>query len=182
MEHAIGFDGVGKATVGRYPQVGGLRFSFDPAAPSRERIRSLAIVDEYDAVSDRVVVDGDLAGDPNRQIKIVTLDFLANGGDGYPFPVPAAGRIDLFGEAAQINAPDADFSDTNGNGVLDGPTGFDPGLTSFAIPGSEQEALSEYLAHFHTEIPFNQAETPPLGDRRIQDLGVPDKPDTVFEE
>ena len=139
-------------------------------------------MDAHGAVADRVVVDGDLAGDPNRQVKIVTLDFLANGGDGYPFPVPAAGRIDLLGEVAQINAPDPDFSDTNGNGVLDGPAGVDPGLTSFASPGSEQEALSEYLARFHAEISFNQAETPPLGDRRIHDLGIPDKQDTAFEK
>ena len=44
VEHGIGFDGVGEVTVGRFPQVGGMRFSFDPTQPAGERVRSLAIV------------------------------------------------------------------------------------------------------------------------------------------
>ena len=182
MEHAVGFDGVGEATRGRFPQIAGMRFSFEPDAPSGERVRSLAIVDGQGAVTDRVVVDGNLVGLPERQIKMVTLDFLANGGDGYPFPVPIAGRVDLVGEAGQINAPNPDFPDTNGNGVLDGPFLLDPGLATFAVPGTEQDALSEYLLRFFTGTPFDQVETPPLEDRRIQNLGISGKKDTVFEK
>ena len=182
MEHAVGFDGVGEVTVGRFPQIAGMRLSFDPSAPPGERVRSLAIVDGQGAVTDRLVVDGDLVGPPERQIKMVTLDFLANGGDGYPFPVPSAGRVDLVGEASQINAPNPDFPDTNGNGVLDGPVLLDPGLSTFATAGTEQDAFSEYLLRFFSETHFKQAETPPLEDRRIQNLGIPGKRDTVFEK
>ena len=117
-EHAIGFDGPGEVTHGRFPQVGGMRFSFDPSAPAGRRVRSLAVVDEGGGVTDRVVEDGMLVGDPEREIRVATLNFLANGGDGYPFPLP--GRIDLAGEAVQSNAPPPDFPDTNGNGVSDG--------------------------------------------------------------
>ena len=102
VEHTIGFEGVGEAPDGRFPQVGGMRFSFDPTAPAGERVRSLAIVDKNGAVVDRVVEDGALAGDPERLIKVVTLDFLANGGDSYPFPVPTADRFDLAGEGGQL--------------------------------------------------------------------------------
>ncbi len=182
VEGAIGFEGVGEAAWGQFPQVGGMRFSFDPAAPSGERVRSLAIVDDEGAVVDRVVEDGALSGDPDRPIKVVSLDYLANRGNGYPFPVPAEGRVDLAGESNQFNAPDPHFPDTNGNGVLDEPVAVDPGLVDFAVPGAEQDAVAEYLAHFHAETPFNQAETPPVEDRRIQNLGVPDKQDTVFDE
>ena len=182
LEHGIGFDGVGEVAEGEFPQVGGMRFSFDPAAPSGERIRSLAIVDETGAVVDRLVEDGALAGDPERIIKIVTLDFLANGGDDYPFPVPSAGRVDLAGEAGQVNAPDTSFPDTNGNGVLDEAVQTDPGLSDFAGTGSEQDALAEYLSAFYADTPFDQAETPPIEDRRIQNLSIPDKQDTVFGE
>ena len=182
VEHTIGFEGVGEAPDGRFPQVGGMRFSFDPTAPAGERVRSLAIVDENGAVVDRVVEDGALAGDPERLIKVVTLDFLANGGDNYPFPVPTAGRFDLAGESGQFNAPDPSFPDTNGNGVLDEAVQTDPGLADFARTGSEQDALAEYLAHFYSDTPFDQAETPPIEDRRIQDLSIPDKEDTVFEQ
>ncbi len=182
VEHTVGFDGVGEVTVGRFPQIAGMRFSFDPSAASGERVRSLAIVDGQGAVTDRVVVEGNLVGPPDRQIKMVTLNFLANGSDGYPFPVPVPGRVDLVGEASQINAPNPDFPDTNGNGVLDGPVLLDPGLANFAAPGTEQDALSEYLLRFFTETPFDQVETLPLEDRRIQNLGVPGKQDTVFEK
>ena len=162
--------------------MGGMRFSFDPTAPAGERVRSLAIVDENGAVVDRVVEDGALAGDPERLIKVVTLDFLANGGDSYPFPVPTTGRFDLAGESGQLNAPDPSFPDTNGNGFLDEAVQTDPGLADFARTGSEQDALAEYLAHFYSDTPFDQAETPPIEDQRIQDLSIPDKEDTVFEQ
>ena len=181
VEHSIGLDGVGEALDGRFPQVGGMRFSFDPSAPTGQRIRSLAVIGEDGAVADRVVVDGSLSGDPNRVIKMVTLNFLANGGDSYPFPVPLPGRVDLAGEAGQFNAPDANFPDTNGNGMIDEPQAVDPGAADFADPGSEQDAFAEYLARFHAGHPFDVAETPGAEDRRIQNLGVPGTVDTVFQ-
>ena len=181
MEHAIGFDGVGHVTVGRFPQVAGMRFSFDPVAPSGQRVRSLAIVDDSGGVTDRVIERGVVVGDPERRIKMVTLNFLANGGDGYPFPVSGAGRVDLAGEDGQPNPPHPDFPDSNGNGRIDGPVLVDPGRTDFAAPGTEQDALAEYLAHFFAAVPFNEAETAPLDDLRVQNLGVSGKTDTVFE-
>ena len=180
MEHAIGFDGVGHVTVGRFPQVAGMRFSFDPVAPSGQRVRSLAIVDDSGGVTDRVIERGVVVGDPERRIKMVTLNFLANGGDGYPFPVSGAGRVDLAGEDGQPNPPHPDFPDTNGNGRIDGPVLVGPGRTDFAAPGTEQDALAEYLAHFFAAVPFNEAETAPLDDMRVQNLGVSGKTDTVF--
>ena len=128
-----------------------------------------------------MVENGELSGDPERVIKMATLNFLANGGSGYPFPVPHPGRIDFSGEAGQYNPHDADFPDANGNGVIDGPVAAaDPGLADAFALGKEQDALAEYLAHFHAEIPFNQPETTPLDDQRIQNLGIPGKTDTVF--
>ncbi len=159
MEHAIGFDGVGEVTAGRFPQVSGMRFSFDPSAPAGGRIRSLAIVDEAGSITGRVVEGGSLAGDPDRVIKVATLDFLADGGDGYPFPSPGNGRVDLA--AAMSGAP---------------------GLADFADPGTEQDALAEYLATRFTDEPFSLADTPLQQDRRIQNLGIPGVQDTVFDE
>ncbi len=180
MEHAVGFDGVGHVTVGRFPQIAGMRFSFDPAAPPGQRVRSLAIVDDSGSVTDRVIERGVVVGDPDRRIKMVTLNFLANGGDGYPFPIPSADRVDLTGEDGQPNPPNPAFPDTNGNGRIDGPALVDAGRTDFAAPGSEQDALAEYLAHFFGTASFNEAETAPLDDLRVQNLGVSGKMDTVF--
>ena len=180
LEHAVGFDGVGEAPVGNFPQVGGMRFSFDPGAPSGQRVRSLAIVDDGGEINDKVVVDGRLSGDPERQIKVVTLNYLANRGSGFSFPLPHHGRVDLAGEAQQPNAPNEEFPDTNGNGTIDGPRSVDSGLSDFAAPGTEQDALAEYLAHFFGDQPFNLPEVGPLHDRRIQNLGLPGMTDTVF--
>ena len=182
VEHGVGFEGVGEVTGGRFPQVGGMRFSFDPNAPAGRRVQSLAIVDDDGRVVDRIVENGALAGDPDRRIKVVTLNFLANGGDEYPYPIPSADRVDLAGEAGQPNAPDPDFPDTNGNGVLDDAVEIDPGLVDFAGVGAEQDALAEYLVHFYSETPFDVAETSPIEDLRIQNLSIPGKRDTVFEE
>ena len=181
IEHTIAAADIGTTPSGGFPQVGGMRFSFDPSAPSGQRIRSLAVIDNSGELSDRVVENGELSGDPERVIKMATLNFLANGGSGYPFPVPHPGRVDFSGEAGQYNPHDTDFPDSNGNGVIDEPvTAADPGLADAFAPGKEQDALAEYLAHFHAEIPFNQPETTPLHDQRIQNLGIPGKTDTVF--
>ena len=181
MEHSIGYEGVGEVYAGRFPQVSGMRFSFDPSLPSGERIRSLAIVNGEGEVIDRVVEDGALIGDAARVIKMATVNFIANGGDDYPFPSPLEGRVDLAGEGVQFNAPDSEFPDTNSNGVIDGPAGVDPGLVDFADVGTEQEALAEYLAHFFGEVAFDEVETSPLHDQRVQNLGISGKEDTVFK-
>ena len=182
MEHSVGFEGAGTATRGQFPQVAGMRFSFNPNGALGDRIVSLAIIGDDGAVLDRVVVDGELSGDPSRPVRMVTVDFLANQGDGYPFPFPSPSRVDLKGESGQYNPLDPGFPDANGNGVIDGPVDVDPGLAGFSSPGGEQDSLAEYLAHFHAETPFDKPETPPLEDRRIQNLGIPGKQDTVFGE
>ncbi len=182
IEHTVAADDVGKVPSGGFPQMGGMRFSFDPTAPAGQRVRSLAVIDDSGAVIDRVVENGEPAGDPERVIKMGTLNFLANGGSGYPFPVPQTGRIDFSGEAGQYNPHDPDFPDANGNGVIDGPLAdADPGLSDAFAAGKEQDALAEYLARFHDETPFNRPETAPLDDQRIQNLGIHGKTDTVFE-
>ena len=181
MEHSIGYEGVGEVFAGRFPQVSGMRFSFDPSRPGGDRVRSLAIVNDQGDVIDRVVENGELIGDTQRVIKMVTINFIANGGDGYPFPSPLVGRVDLAGEAVQFNAPDSEFPDTNSNGVIDEPAGFDPGRVDFADIGTEQEALAEYLARYFGDIPFDEAETTPLHDQRVQNLRIPGKADKVFE-
>ncbi len=77
---------------GQFPQVSGFTFAYDPSAPAREtdragdcslagdpgsRIRDVTLDDGTAIVSDGEVVPGDA-------LVLVTLDFLANGGDCYP--------------------------------------------------------------------------------------------------
>jgi 2',3'-cyclic-nucleotide 2'-phosphodiesterase (5'-nucleotidase family) len=54
---------------GRFPQVSGVRFAYDPARPAMHRITE-------------VTVNGQPL-DPNRMYKVATLDFMQEGGDGF---------------------------------------------------------------------------------------------------
>lgn len=105
LEHGVAASAPG-ATPGQFPQVGGVSFSFDPSLPGSaydeegelvtpgERVRSAALIDDSGAVTEVLVENGQLVGDPERPIRVVTLGFLADGGDGYPFPADAQ-RDDL---------------------------------------------------------------------------------------
>lgn len=161
LEHGVANLG----SQGRFPQVGGMRFSFDPAATAQvldgvnvttpgQRIRSLVVGAET------VVSDGAIVGDPQRTFRMVTLNFLATigtsgvGGDGYPFPV------------------------TPNNLVRLDEVGLPAGSASFASAGSEQDAFAEYMLDRYETTPFDAAETPAAEDERIQNLAV--RADTVL--
>ncbi len=153
IEHGISGYGPGE-TPGSFAQVAGVHYAFDPAQPAGSRLTQLAIVDANGEVADAILYNGQLNGPANRRIKLVTLNFLAGGGDGYPFPSVATDRVDL-------------------DGVLT-----DTGVANFAIPGSEQDALAEYLAANFSVTPYAQAETDESGDERIQILDL--RGDSVY--
>jgi 2',3'-cyclic-nucleotide 2'-phosphodiesterase (5'-nucleotidase family) len=91
IEHGVAVLG----SQGRFPQVGGLAFSYDPGRAAGDRVRTLVLTDEAGNVLDVVVRDGAVVGNPNRPVRVVTLGFLADGGDGYPFPTLGRNRVNL---------------------------------------------------------------------------------------
>lgn len=141
------------ATPGAFPQVAGLEFSFDPALPAGGRVRSLALVHEEGQPTDVLVQDGGVVGDAARPVRLVTLNFLADGGDGYPLDDLGTDRRDLFAGAD----------------------------TTFAAEGREQQAFADFLAAEHgtPERAYAAPETPPEIDERVQNLSV--RADTVLE-
>ncbi|MDJ1182964.1 5'-nucleotidase C-terminal domain-containing protein [Roseofilum casamattae] len=141
IEHGVAATADG-ATPGQFPQVSGMAFSFDATQPANSRVRSLAIKDDRGNTVDVVVRNGSLVGDASRTINVVTLGFLAGGGDGYPFP--QGNQTDLA-------------ANTTGN-------------ATFTTDEREQDALAEHLAANYGTTAFNVAETPASGDTRIQDL------------
>jgi 5'-nucleotidase / UDP-sugar diphosphatase len=161
MEHAVAGTGVGR-TPGQFPQIGGIAFSFDATRTARtattagDRVRSLAIKDANGETIDVVVSDGQLVGDPNRTFRMVTLGFLASGGDGYPFQ----------SFASTLNRRDL---------VVPGATR--TGQATFAADGTEQDAFAEYLTRIGT---YNQADTAPAQDTRIQNIAA--RTDTVLSD
>lgn len=147
LEHGVAATAPGQ-TPGQFPQVGGVRFSFDPDLPPGARIRSASIMDWDGTTLDVLKKDGVLQGDPDRPIRLVTLNFLANGGDAYPFPALAENRVDLLSSGPRT------------------------GMATFADNGSEQDAMAEYFFANHPD-PASAFDHPDLTlgqDDRIQNL------------
>jgi len=147
LEHGVAAT-TATSTPGQFPQVGGLSFSFDATQPAGSRVRSAAIKGWNGETLDVLKAEGLALGDPNRNIRIVTLNFLAGGGDSYPFPALGENRVDLL---------------LNGN--LSGPS-------TFASTGSEQDAFAEYFLAVHPDSSsaYTTRELPKAQDARIQNL------------
>jgi 2',3'-cyclic-nucleotide 2'-phosphodiesterase (5'-nucleotidase family)/endonuclease/exonuclease/phosphatase family metal-dependent hydrolase len=155
LEHGVAASSPDDANQqGRFPQVSGLQFSFDLTRAPGDRIVNAVIVDDAGNPIATLVQNGEIVGDPAQTFRVVTLDFLANGGDGYPFGTLATNRVDIT---------DA-VSPRVGEAV-------------FAANGSEQDALAEYLDANFSTVAFTEADTARGGDARIQNLAF--APDTV---
>ena len=147
----------GSGAPGQFPQVGGLAFAFDSSrtpmtltrdtnnvptgiASTGERVRSL-VVRTANGGLDLLVENGKMVGNTNRVFRMVTLDFLANGGDSYYPLTLATNRLDLI--------------ETN------------VAVKTWQTPGTEQKALADYLAAIQV---YRQRDEGPELDRRMQIL------------
>lgn len=146
LEHGVRATAPG-VTPGQFPQLSGVRMSYDPTRPQNARIISAVITDSAGANLDTLVMNGQLYGNPTRTFRVVTLNFLAGGGDSYPFNTLGTNRVDL-----------ATLS----------PTG--PGLASFTTAGSEQDAFAEYMKSNYSTIPYASVETAIALDTRLENL------------
>ena len=170
LEHGVAVLG----SQGRFPQVGGMSFSYDPNRTAQaldanfavttpgERIRSLKVG------SDVVVQNGALVGNAQRTFRMVTLNFLAEGtstavggGDGYPFPATA--------DFVNLVKLDTAMTEATAGGAAS---------TSTAALGSEQDAFMKYMKTQFTNSGFGLKDTPAAQDTRIQNLSQ--RSDTVL--
>jgi 2',3'-cyclic-nucleotide 2'-phosphodiesterase (5'-nucleotidase family) len=163
--------------AGQFPQVSGVKLSFDPDLPAGERIVSAGIFDAAGSLLAELVREGELVGDPDETFRIVTLDFLAaprfdddgkfiGGGDGYPFP--NTNEDDSVGEVGDS----ALIARVNRVALTDEYGGTATGTAIFAEDGSEQDALAEYLAVSFpdSDQAFQAQDVGPGRDGRIQNL------------
>ena len=74
---------------GRYPQVSGMTFTYDPTAPANERVREVTV--------------GGAPLDPSRRYRLATTDYLFNGGDGYTMLRQARVVVDASGGPLLVN-------------------------------------------------------------------------------
>lgn len=155
LEHAVAASAPG-VTAGQFAQVGGIQYSYDLSQPAGERIQNAVIVNDDGSTYDVLAANGRLVGSAEETVKVVTLGFLADGGDGYPLGEESyQDRIDLMSAFE------------------------DDGLFDFAEKGTEQDAFAEYMASMFSETPFSEQETPASEDLRIQNLG--ERSDAVFD-
>src|SRR5690606_28334551 len=130
LEHGVASYG----NQGRFPQLGGIKFSFDPTAPAGSRVSDIALIDENGVVVAKLYDDGVLLSGVPSTITVVTLSFLAQGGDGYP-----------------MKANGSNFRFILDDGTLSAPV--DEALDFTAVqPGNalgEQDALAQYMQAFH---------------------------------
>jgi len=131
---------------GRFPQISGVVFSFNPNAKAGSRIRNAAFVDPITG-DFRVafVIDGKIVS--KQKYGVVALGFMVDGGDDYPFD-----KKDFI----------------NGNLKVVGDYS---GAASFAETGTEQDALAEFLWRNHNPenggLPFKAIDQGADQDTRI---------------
>ena len=154
LEHGVAAVAAG-STPGQFAQVGGVRFSYDPKLAAGSRIISAIILDNNGTTTDTLVKNGVVFGNGNRTIKVVTLNFLAGGGDSYPFPMLGTNRVDL-----------------------DTSSALTAGASAFAPVGSEQDALAEYLIANFSTTAYDIEDTDISEDSRIENLN--ERADDIF--
>ncbi len=146
---------------GGFPQVGGLRFSYDPDLAAGSRVQDIALFDQDGNFIRVIVNDGVIDPGAPATIPVVILNFTANGGDGYP-----------------VKANGENFRYLLNNGTLSGPVDESLDFTAAAnVPANslgEQKALQDFMQARHgtVETAYNQADTPAALDLRIQNLNV----------
>ncbi|HOW97385.1 MAG TPA: 5'-nucleotidase C-terminal domain-containing protein, partial [Kiritimatiellia bacterium] len=158
LRDAVEWGVAGSGTPGQFPQVGGLEFSFNPTnAPMTysttedgtptnilfpgERLRSL-VARRADGQRDLVVENGALVGDSNRTFRLVTLEYMADGGDRY---------FALTRGIQRTNLVPADA------------------VKTFTTDGGEQKALADYLWALGE---CSRPDTEASADGRIQRLNA----------
>jgi 2',3'-cyclic-nucleotide 2'-phosphodiesterase (5'-nucleotidase family) len=163
LEFAAGLSSGPTQQSGGYMQIGGMRVSYNYSSGAPNRVKSISLTDIRGNVTTAIYRNGVFYPGAPAVIRMVCLNFTANGGDGYPIKVNAdnfrylltnGGVSDLVDESLDFTAA---FSSV--------------GQTASTVLG-EQKAFKDYLTAFHSTPAkaYNQADTPVPLDERIQIL------------
>ncbi len=165
LEHGVAVLG----NQGRFPQLGGVAFSYDPDLPAGSRISDIAL--PGDGYTVNLYNDGVKLDSAPPNISVVTLNFLANGGDSYPMKANGSNFRYL------MDGADGSFSLS---AAVDEALNYtDAGVIATYVTGGnvllgEQAAFETYMQTFHAspDTAYDQADTPEAEDERIQNLNV----------
>jgi predicted extracellular nuclease/Ca2+-binding RTX toxin-like protein len=159
IEHGVAVLG----NQGRFPQIGGVAFSYDPDLAAGSRIVSMALIDENGNAIVPLVQNGVVLADVPSTITVVTLNFTANGGDGYPVKANASNFRFLLNDGTL-------------GPVVDEALNFTAPAVVPANALGEQQAFGEYMEAVHgtPETAYDDADTAASQDLRIENLNVRD--------
>jgi VCBS repeat-containing protein len=162
------------AGSGGYPQVGGIRYSFDPDNAAGHKLVSLALTDEDGNVIASIVENGEVVADAPSVISLVCLNFNANGGDSWPMKANGGNFRYLLTDGTVSAAVDEALDFTL-------ETTMQTVGVSLATVMGEQKAFQDYLQDNYgtPETAYDVADTDKAHDERIQNLNYRD--DTVLD-
>jgi len=168
------------ANNGGFPQIGGVAYSYDPTLPGNvgstpgSRIRDVALIDENGHTIVKLVDNGVVLQDVPAVITVISLNFTANGGDGYPTKANGENFRYLLTDGT-LSAPVDETLD-----LTAASTFATVGITAADLLG-EQKAFADYMAENHgtQATAYDQADTPQSGDLRIQNQAA--RADTVLD-
>ena len=146
---------------GGYIQIGGVRFSFDPARAVGQKVQDVAIYNQVGTMLARVADNGSIVVDAPSSITLVSLNFTANGGDGYPIKENASNFRYIL-------------SNSTFSAAIDKSLDFAAAANIPANVIGEQDAFKAYLTAFYStpQTAYNVADTAQSQDQRIQNLAV----------
>jgi len=152
---------------GGFPQIGNVRYSYDPSRAAGQKVRSVVLTDENGVIVNRVAENGVVLPGAQASIPVVALNFTANGGDGYPTKANGSNFRYLLSNGTLSSAV---------NSALDmtlEATFNTVGITGADLLG-EQKAFQDYLAaNFSSPATaFNIVDTAAAQDLRIQNLSL----------
>ena len=170
LEHAVAATSAG-ATPGRFPQISGMKITYNLSGKARTekgngtRIKDITIFENKNGIADesdvydQVYANGKKTA-AKKSYRLVTLNFLANGGDDYPFDNKTWDRYNLY--SGKGYGEETDYQD--GNLAKDTDNGF-----GFSKTGREQDALADYMKEHHgtKASAYAMAETDKSSDKRI---------------
>lgn len=159
---------------GGFPQVGGLRYSYNEVQSPGANVVNVALIGEDGSVT-RLVENGQIAAGAPSTIQVSVLNFTAQGGDGYPIKENGSNFRFVFndGTLSEVVPESANFTDPS---TL-------PDQSFLERSQGEQQAFADYIrANFGTpQTAYNVADTAEGADTRIQNLTVRNGVDDVFD-
>ena len=164
LEHSV----AAGANQGRFGQVGGIRFSYDPDLAAGSRILNISLIDDAGNIIARVIENGVVSANAPARITVSSTSFTANGGDGYP-----------------IKANGENFRFVLTNNTLSAPVdeAFDFTLAANTPANAmgEQDGFEHYLQTLYgtANKAYNVADTAEAQDVRIENLNA--RSDAVFQ-